>query len=222
MRSVSGADGQISAAMHDAMSGSMNMGAHMRMTPARSATAADSARAQALLQQMHEELDRYRDVRVAEAEGFRQFLPNVRQPIYHFTNFRWSVAEAFRFDPSRPSSLLYRKEPDGAFTLVGAMYTARRNASPDDLDSRVPLGISHWHQHVNWCMPRKGEENRWGETRDGSPLFGPRSPIASRDECDRANGVFHPNVFGWMVHVNAWEMRAFGCDQLNTPEVGSK
>ncbi|MGI8498021.1 MAG: hypothetical protein ACR2OG_10635 [Gemmatimonadaceae bacterium] len=198
-------DRRVSAAVNEEMVGSMIISTHMRMTPSRRATAADSARALALLDQMHRSLDKYRNVQVAESDGFTQFLPNVPQPVYHFTNLRWSIAEAFRFDPSHPSSLLYRKSSHGDFTLIGAMYTARRNAPTDDLDSRIPLGISRWHQHVNWCVPRKGDQDRWRETRDGSPLFGPQSRIATREECDRIDGVFHPNVFGWMVHVNAWE-----------------
>jgi carboxymethylenebutenolidase len=32
-------------------------------------------------------------------------------------------------------------------------------------------------------------------------VYGPRSPITSRDACEAAGGVFYPGVFGWMVHV---------------------
>ena len=36
-------------------------------------------------------------------------------------------------------------------------------------------------------------------------MFGPEGPIASKAECDSANGDFHPNVFGWMLHANVYE-----------------
>jgi hypothetical protein len=68
----------------------------------------------------------------------------------------------------------------------------------------VPLGIARWHQHVNWCLPRKDEAQRWRETRDGRPLFGPESAVATRAACDAVGGEFREHVFGWMVHVNAF------------------
>ena len=41
--------------------------------------------------------------------------------------------------------------------------------------------------------------------RDGKPVFGPRSPIATREACDAVGGRFRPRVFGWMVHANVLE-----------------
>jgi hypothetical protein len=46
-----------------------------------------------------------RAVGAAAADGFRKFLPGVKQPIYHFTSWRWALL-ARRFDPARPTSLL--------------------------------------------------------------------------------------------------------------------
>jgi hypothetical protein len=92
------------------------------------------------------------------------------------------------------------------------MYTMPKNASLDRLNSRVPLGIAHWHQHVNWCLPKKGEQARFAEkTADGKPKFGPESPIATKAECDAVGGDFHPNLFGWMLHANV-----FAGDDLKT------
>jgi hypothetical protein len=191
-------------AAHAAMSGPMAADPHMVLTPPRPAAAADSARAAALVAQMRVVLAKYRDVRVARADGFRQFLPGVRQPVYHFTNWRWALEEMFRFNPAKPTSLLYRGNRDGTFTLVGAMYAAPARASLDELDQRVPLSITHWHQHVNWCVPSDGARERWRETRDGRPLYGPRSPIATAAACEAVGGRFRPRVFGWMVHVMAF------------------
>lgn len=69
---------------------------HLRLTPRRAATAADSARAAEVLATMRRELVKYADVSVAEADGFRQFLPGVPAPIAHFTNFRWALASRAR------------------------------------------------------------------------------------------------------------------------------
>src|SRR5213078_2379927 len=87
---------------------------------------------------------RYGDVRSAEADGFRRFLPGVRQPVYHYTSWRSALAAQFRFDAVRPTSLLYKEGPRGTLVLVGAMYTAPARASFDELDRRVPLAVARW------------------------------------------------------------------------------
>jgi hypothetical protein len=178
---------------------------HLVLSTPRTTTTADSARAAALVATIRKELGRFRDVKVAIAEGYEQFLPNVPQPVYHFTNNRYGLAAAFAFNPTLPTSLLYRRNAGGGYTLTGVMYTAPLTMSEAMLDRRIPLGMARWHRHVNWCLPRRGEEGRWLETRDGAPLFGPRSPIATEAECDAAGGRFVPHLFGWMVHVNAFE-----------------
>lgn len=193
------------AAAEEAMGSHLMDNAHMRMTPLRRGTHADSVRAAELVAEMREDLAKYKDVRVALADGFREFLPNIPQPTYHFTNYQWAIAEAFRFDPAKPTSLLYRKNADGSFTLTGVMYATRQAAPEEELDSRIPLSIARWHQHVNWCMPKRGEQARWSEMRDGKPVFGPASPIATYQACQAVGGEFHPNLFGWMVHANVFE-----------------
>lgn len=178
--------------------------AHMYMTPRRAPNAADSARAARLVVDIRQSLGRYRDVRTAIADGYAQFLPNVPQQIYHFTSWRNAVAEAFRFDPAKPTSLLYSKNADGGFTLVGAMYTEPRRASEQTLDERVPLSVASWHQHVNLCLPPRGQNGRWTETAGGKPVFGPKSPIATEAACNAVGGRFVPHLFGWMVHANVF------------------
>jgi len=192
------------AAAQEAMSGPMPADPHMTLTPLRPGSPADSTRAAALLVGIRAALGYYRDVRAAQADGFRQFLPGVQQSVYHFTNRRWAVAEMLRFDATKPTSLLYRKEPDGRFVLVGAMYAAPGRASLEELDARVPLSVARWHEHVNWCVPPVGGRARWRETRDGRPVFGPKSTIATVDACTAVGGRFLPRIFGWMVHVMAF------------------
>jgi hypothetical protein len=192
------------AAAQEAMSGPMPADPHMTLTPLLPGSRADSARAAALVAAMRAALDKYRDVQVAQADGFRQFLPGVPQPIYHFTNRRWALEEMLRFDAAKPTSLLYRKQSDGAFVLVGAMYAAPGHTSLDQLDARVPLSVARWHEHVNWCVPPLGRRDRWRETREGRPVFGPKSPIATAAACAAVGGRFLPHIFGWMVHVMAF------------------
>lgn len=200
---------------HDAMNAAMSAPAlpaplaanaerHRLLTPARAATPADRARADSLVRTLRAALAPYRDVRRAEADGYRPFFPNVPQPVYHFTSWRRAVVASVGFDAARPTSLLYRRTPDGGWELVGAMYTAPGRASLAELDARVPLGVARWHRHVNWCLPPLGARERWRERRDGAPVFGPLSPIATEEACRAVGGRFRPALFGWMVHVDPW------------------
>ena len=197
--------------VHEAMSGHMSENPHLRLSPLRAATAEDSARAARIVAELRTALEPYRDVRVAERDGFEMFAPNLKQqPVFHFTSRRNALREAFRFDPTRPTSLLYRRDSSGTLRLVGAMYTAPKRSTWEELDARVPLGIARWHLHTNMCVPPAGDRERWLEVRDGRPLFGPASPIATRVACDAVDGRFLPVVFNWMVHVNVFEDDIWG------------
>lgn len=196
--------------VHEAMGGHMDANPHLRMTPVRVASAADSARAAKIVTETRASLAKYKDVRVAEREGYVIFAPNVRQDVYHFTKVSAAFREHFSFDVARPSSLLYRKGDDGEMTLVGAMYSAPRNATMAQLNERVPLGIARWHLHTNMCVPRLAQKERWVEVADGKMVFGPASPIATREACDAVDGRFLPVVFNWMVHVNVFESDVWG------------
>ena len=191
--------------VHESMSGSVSANPHIRMTPVRAATAADSARARKIVSEARAALARYKNVRVAEREGYRIFAPNVKQPVYHFTQTGAAIRAEFTFDVTRPTSLLYEQAKDGSFTLVGAMYTAPKDATLEDLDGRVPLGIARWHLHTNMCVPRLRNLERWREVENGQAVFGPTSPIATREACDKVDGRFLPVVFNWMVHVNLFQ-----------------
>ena len=177
---------------------------HVRLTPLRSGTAADSARAGQLVAEMRRALTRYQDVHVAESDGFRMTLRGVKLPVYHFTSWRRAIEAMVRFDPAQPTSLLYQQGPDGRFQLVGAMYTARASASDDDLDALVPLSVARWHEHVNLCVPPPGADSRWQERHAGHLVFGPQSPIATRAGCDSVGGRFQQRVHDWSVHVYAF------------------
>jgi hypothetical protein len=195
-----------SRAVDGSMTGAMMANPHMRMSPMRAASRADSARAVQLVEQARAALAKYKDVHVAERDGYRMFAPGIKnQPVYHFTNLRLAIRERFRFDPAQPSSLLYKSNPDGSLRLVGAMYTAPKDATPDELNARVPLGIAQWHLHTNMCVPRLTQTARWKEVSDGRPVFGPASPIATSGACEKVNGKFLPVVFNWMVHANLYE-----------------
>lgn len=184
---------------------------HMEMTPMRPATREDTVRALNVVTELRHAIEKYKDVNVAERDGFKMFMPNVKnQRVFHFTSGRNAFKEAFRFNPEEPTSLLYKRGADGKLVLIGAMYTMPKRASLDQLDARVPLAIGQWHKHVNWCLPRRGDNARWLERRDGRPVFGPESVIATKAACDAAGGDFHESLFGWMIHANVFSGQTLG------------
>ena len=186
-------------AVHDMTPGEPAGDAHMHRTAARPQTSEDIARARGIVGQLREGIANYKDYRVALADGYKIFLPNLRQPEYHFTNYRNGFLEAFTFEPSRPTSLLYKKTSAG-YQLVGAMYTMPKRATEEQLNERIPLSIATWHLHTNLCMPPRGRRRGadWAK-------FGLRGSISTEEDCDAAGGRFHPVIFGWMVHVYPYE-----------------
>lgn len=200
-------DGHTTEAAEHAMDerGPMAADPHLRLTSLRDPAPGDSARAATILAVMRRDLTRYSDIRVAQADGFRQFIPAAGAPVQHFTKPRWSFQSRNALNPSRPTSLLYRQAGDGSLELVGAMFTAPPGTSEDELNARLPLSVARWHQHINWCVPPLADaRRRWRETKDGRPVFGPKSPIATAEACEAVGGRFRPRLLGWMVHVMAF------------------
>jgi hypothetical protein len=205
---TSGDTMQMAGMADHAMSGPMdeNMMKHMELSPPRAPTHADTIKATKVAADLKRAIAKYEDTTAAVADGYKMFAPNVKnQHVYHFTNNAHAIGAVFKFDPAKPTSILYKKEVDGKLHLIGAMYTMPKGAKLSRLDDRVPLSIARWHKHVNWCIPKKGDETRWLETKNGKPVFGPESPIATQAECDAVHGNFLASPLGWMVHVNVFE-----------------
>jgi hypothetical protein len=215
----------------NAMGSMKGMEHHMRMTELRPATPQDEARAREILATLRGTMRRYRDYHVALARGMRIFLPDIPQDVYHFTDYA-ATGEEYRgrYDLARPGSLLYSKNADGGYTLVGAMYSAPPEATMDDLDQIVPLSIARWHVHTNICLPADlsiGDilRNEIGAERADEPgmlpvssspnaaelnhrygfladgRFGFEGKIFDAKTCTAAGGHLVDQAFGWMVHV---------------------
>ena len=140
---------------------------------------------------------KYTDYKAAEADGFKPFLPNVKQKMVHFTNYDYAAEASFRFNPDHPTSLLY--EPVGdSYRLVGVMYTAPHRFTEDQLNERIPLSVTQWHLHTNLCMPAQGQR---GQLLEPHGKFGLNGSVTTEAACNAAGGTFHSHIFGWMVHV---------------------
>ena len=178
-----------------------HMGAHMHMSTLRDPQPGDAEKAQKVVEQARQTIERYRDSNASLADGYKIFLPNIPQKMYHFTNWQYAVGAAFNFDPTKPTSLLYEKQGNN-YKLIGAMYTAPVRFTEDQINDRIPLSVAQWHQHVNLCRPPKGREM---EMLGKNTKFGLQGSITTQEECDAAGGTFMPHVFGWMVHMYPWE-----------------
>lgn len=177
----------------------MNM-AHMFMTALRPANAPDQARAAQILVALRPAILKYQDYKVALADGYKIFAPNVPQQIYHFTLRRNALRAQFTFDPARPTSLLYKKVGNG-YQLEGAMYTAPRRFTLDQLNQRVPLSVARWHKHVNFCLAPRGI----APAQVDHTKFGFNGSISTEEGCSAAGGRWIPEVFNWMVHVYPYQ-----------------
>ena len=196
-------DGQARA--QDAIVGSMSGHhmhgdtTHMKLSPQWAERPGDRQRAATIVAQLRTALERYRDYHVAERNGYEIFHPEIPQSIFHFTNYWQGFSETFRFRPDQATSLLYRKTT-GGYELVGAMYTAPAQSTPIDLDARVPLSVARWHEHINICLPPRGQASSADWTK-----FGPDGSISTPEACTAAHGRFFAQLFGWMVHVYPFE-----------------
>jgi len=205
MKMGQGADEKDQQTEHGAMDAMSHMhhhqmGPHMYMTKLRApASAADWTKADEIAGELRESVEKYKDYHVALADGFRIFMPNLPQSEYHFTNYYNGFLESFSFDPTRPTSLLYKKTKNG-YDLIGAMYTMPKRVTEEQLNERVPLSIAQWHLHTKLCVPPKDQRGSADWTK-----FGLQGSILTKEACTEAGGTYYPVIFGWMVHVYPFE-----------------
>jgi hypothetical protein len=72
------------------------------------------------------------------------------------------------------------------------------DASEDEISERIPLSIARWHLHTNFCKAPPDQKALYFGPQAKYGLLG---SITTREDCEAAGGVFHPHIFGWMVHV---------------------
>ncbi len=178
-------------------------GPHIGVTPQRTPTPADIARANEIRARVRQALGKYEDYRVAERDGYEIRFANVPQKIYHFSNSTNAAASYHEaFDPLRPTSILYERTPAG-YKLVGVMYTAPQRASEVGLDARFPISVAPWHLHTNICSASRSGQH--GRGTIDFRRFGPTGSIATQEACTAAGGLFKPVLHGWMTHVDFYD-----------------
>jgi hypothetical protein len=186
---------------------SMKMG-HMQMSLKREAAPGDAEHAAEILSAAAAVLSKYSDVETALRDGYKPFLPTGRiGEEIHYTSRRRRRLEQQHIDYGRPSSLLYKRTADG-LKAVGVMYTAPTDATPDQLNTVVPLSFATWHRHVDFCGGPKTLPN--SEQFGPNARFGLRGSIHTEAECSAAQGLWIPVVLEWMTHVYPHEPQQWG------------
>jgi hypothetical protein len=178
------------------------MAGHMKMTALRPKQPGDEERAKAVVAEAKATMERYKDYRNALADGYVFAHPKAKQSQFHYMNEANGKEADVRFDPTKPSALLYRKTPHQQFKLEGVMYTADRAATEDELNQRIPLSIARWHEHIDFCAaPPDRDKEYFG----AHPTFGMFGSIHTKEACEAARGTFYPTMFTWMIHVFPYE-----------------
>ncbi len=178
------------------------MAGHMIMTTSRPIQPGDEEKAQAVIAAAKATMERYKDYRNALADGYVFEHPKAKQNQYHYMNDANGEAANTRFDPTKPTALLYRKTPHKQFMLEGVMYTAAQHATEDELNARIPLSIARWHEHTNFCAAPEGRSR---EYFGAHPTFGMFGSVKTKEACDAEGGNFYPFMFTWMIHVFPYE-----------------
>jgi hypothetical protein len=178
------------------------MAGHMNITQLRSRQPGDEDRAKAVVAAVKATMERYKDYRKALADGYVIANPKLEQPQYHFNNEANAREADQHFDPTKPTSLLYRRTPTQRYKLEGVMFTARPNATADELNQRIPLSIARWHEHTNFCA---APADRVKEYHGAHPKFGMFGSIHTKEACAAEGGTFFPFMFTWMIHVFPYE-----------------
>src|SRR5271156_1056081 len=178
--------------------GQQGMAGHMYMTALTPPKPGDQQEADAIVAAAKTAMAPYDDYHKALADGYEIFLPNVPQPQYHFTNLHNALEARLQFDPLKPTSLLYKKTPDGGYKLVGVMYTDRVDATETELNQRIPLSIARWHQHINFCKAPVGQKAAYFGP---DAKFGLLGSISTKEACEAAGGGVYPHFLGWMGDV---------------------
>jgi hypothetical protein len=163
---------------------------HLSFTRPRDGTAADTARALAVVRTLRTAIAKYPTLAAAESAGYRSRLPETmqqRRRMLHVARPR-SRPGATEFDAAAPQALLYRRDESGRFQLAGAMFVAPEGATEADLDVRIPLSVARWHQHLDVCRGPNGERR---------PRY-LRATTASA--CEAVGGRFRTES-RYMVHV---------------------
>jgi len=165
-------------------------------------TYSDLTQTAAMLEKARHATEKYKDVRVAEADGYRAIGPDVPGMGIHYVGSKGGAS----FDIEQPPILLYEKNRSaaGGFELVGVSYLFSAAAGPDGQPQGAPFPktLAQWHRHANLCVlvDRSVRSN------------------LSESDCAAQGGDFTAET-QWMVHAWIWKDSPTGVFAPTNPSV---
>ncbi len=177
-------------------------GHHAHGSPAAAITFAELEQTAQRLAAARQATEKYQDVRVAEAAGYRAIGPNVEGMGIHYVR----QADYRRFSITEPPILLYERAAGvpGGLRLVGVSYllVAPADANGQPADPPFPKALASWHKHNNVCV-----------LPDNSA-----SVDLSESQCTAKGGRFTAET-SWMVHAWIWKDSPAGVFSPTNPLV---
>jgi hypothetical protein len=166
----------------------------MQMTPLSNhmPSRAELARVTRLAHQARAVMARYRDLKVAQRDGYRT-APGLFVPTQgaHYRNETYDDAAASgQFDPAHPPFLVYNTAHSEA-ALSGLLYVMPADATPRQLAAIVPPALGSWHQHINLCVVGGPGVLDWQAIL---PIHDPKA-------CRARPGASFLDRTGWMIHL---------------------
>lgn len=157
----------------------------------------------AQLEKARRATEKYRNVRQAEADGYRAVGPDVPGMGIHFVRIAGGTSG---FDIEHPPILLYEKDAaaDAGYVLVGVSYLFEAEADHDGQPKSPPLpkSLAAWHRHSDLCV---------------LPDRSVKSQLT--DEQCRAQGGRFTALTQWMVHAWIWKDSPAGVFSPTNPTV---
>jgi hypothetical protein len=152
----------------------------------------------AALERARQATAKYKDVQVAQADGYQQLGAEFPGMGVHFVR----TLEVKNFEIENPPILLYHHDPSapGGYSLAGVGYLWNGSEGPDGqpLNPPFPKSMARWHRHNNICM-LAGLDNPHG---------------LNENECREKGGHFVAQT-PWLVHAWIWQDNPAG---VFTPE----
>ncbi len=190
-----GASGLTGALAGEGTEGQAQFGEHQHGTPGPT-TDLEARQTATMLAAAKRATAKYRDVRAAQADGYRQvtqFIPGLG---LHLANL--SLLRA-GFDPVRPPVLLYEPTAGGGLRLAGVAYSL---PAGDTSPVGFPGGDDVWHFHTNLCFLLTGDVT-----------ITPNSAA-----CKAKHGVFQVRT-AWLLHAWIWVTNPKGVFTESNPRV---
>lgn len=146
--------------------------------------------------------EKYKDVRIAEGDGYRAYGPDVPGMGLHYVQEHGKS----EFALDRPAILLYEKDATapGGMALVGVSYllVAPEGSDGQPATSPFPKSLAKWHRHENICV-----------LADRST-----PPGLTEEQCTARGGHFTAET-QWMIHAWIWKDSPLGVFSPSNPNV---